>query len=93
MQENHAIAISRQEKIDSWLMWVHLDSNIAKSDFRFFVTGIFGNEHELKLIKNLLSSYDIDVRPSAQIDQPVNSSIELSLLQLLDLVSHKMHSA
>ena len=47
---------------------------------------VSGSDDEYRLINKLLSSYDVNVLPNARADQPVIINMDMSLLQILDLV-------
>ena len=53
----------------------------------FYIAGAFGGNPENDLITSLLSGYDVNARPVRDPSQSVNVTLDVRLIQLLDVVS------
>ena len=52
----------------------------------YFVHLAKANEHEQRLVRDLMRSYDIRIRPYRNIVEPLNVTFGLALGQIIDLV-------
>jgi len=64
-----------------------LNGNAAAADGDVVMLVCYGDDHEYKLIRDLLRNYDPRLRPLLNASHPLNVTFGVALSQIIDVVS------